>query len=738
MQRSAKALAIGLGTGALGALLVLTPLGLAFEERFGLGWLFWVRGPEAPSAEVVVVSYDRDSSERLGLPDKIRDWPRTVHAEVTDRLASAGASVIAFDVIFERPKSEAEDQAFARAIARSGHVLLYEYLDRTLRPISGGQQAIAGILETEQLRPPLPQLAASAAGLAPFPLPKVPDRVSQFWAFKAGVDERPTLPAVALQRHAMDVHERWVQLLDLAGVGDDLETDPAALADADSLRVYMNRLRARFVADPTLEKRLIERLDNLSEADPQNRLLAALVRLYSGSDSRYLNFYGPPGQVTTIPLHRLLGDSNPLPDVQGRVVFVGQSDLMNLHEDMFPTVYSRADGVDLAGVEIAATAFANLLDGHLLEPLEPPLAALLLVAFGLAVGLVGGLLPALIAVPVALLTAGTYYAGAQFAFGRAGLWLPVALPMLVQLPLGLFTGLLVQYREARRMQANVTRGLRYYVPEKLAHGFAAAARVDPATMREQLFAACMVSDASRFTSLAEGMAPRELTMLLDSYFAILFGAVERHGGVVTDVVGDGMTCIWTAPAPDTDLRARAVRAALEIDLAIAEFNQRIQPHELPTRFGLHCGPVMVGNVGGSGHFVYSVVGDCVNTTARLESLNKQLGTRLLGSAEMLDGLDGLRLRPLGRFRLVGKQEVLALLEVLNDPDAAEIEPALPAFADALAHFQEQRFAEAMKDLEVVLTIRPQDGPAAFYLDRCRYHLAGPSPEEPGVVWLVQK
>ena len=58
----------------------------------------------------------------------------------------------------------------------------------------------------------------------------------------------------------------------------------------------------------------------------------------------------------------------------GRVVFVGQSELINLHEDGFVTVFSRADGVDLSGVEIAATAFANLLDGRLLEPAGPGLS----------------------------------------------------------------------------------------------------------------------------------------------------------------------------------------------------------------------------------------------------------------------------------------------------------------------------------------------------------------------------
>ena len=66
----------------------------------------------------------------------------------------------------------------------------------------------------------------------------------------------------------------------------------------------------------------------------------------------------------------------------------------------------------------------------------------------------------------------------------------------------------------------------------------------------------MVTDASRFTTLAEAMTPAELSEFLDRYFAILFGVVERYGGVVTDVVGDGTTSVWTAPGPERSCRLR--------------------------------------------------------------------------------------------------------------------------------------------------------------------------------------
>ena len=77
---------------------------------------------------------------------------------------------------------------------------------------------------------------------------------------------------------------------------------------------------------------------------------------------------------------------------------------------------------------------------------------------------------------------------------------------------------------------------------------------------------------------------------------------------------------------------------------------------MPTRIGLNAGDAIVGNVGGSGRFAYSVVGDCVNTASRLETLNKQVGTRIIAASAVIDGLDEIVTRPLGRFQLFGKGE----------------------------------------------------------------------------------
>ncbi|HEX6115430.1 MAG TPA: adenylate/guanylate cyclase domain-containing protein [Geminicoccaceae bacterium] len=750
MRSLIRASKTGVAAALVGLLVMLSPFGVALEERFGLSWLFWTRGPLEPPSDVAVVSLDSASGERLGLSAKLREWPRRLYAQLIERLVDAEAAVIVFDLRLDQPREAADDAALAQAIAQAGRVVLFEYLELKNRPMPGPGEARAGVFTSERVHPPIAPFAEAAAGLGPFPLPKVPARVSQFWAFRPGGE--PTLPVVALQRYAATSDRDWRAFLGAAGypASDRLPSEFARLTDPNTLRRYMMDLRKAFRADPGLSARMAEQLaDGTGEAEGR-RVLTALLDAYEGPDSRYLNFYGSAGRVPTVPLHAVLerasepASDQPL-DLGGRVVFVGQSELMNLHDDGFITAFSRADGVDLSGVEIAATAFANFLDGRLLEPPGPGLSVVLLVAFGLAIGGIGGAFHAPIAVPSILFLGGSFYAAAALVFARQNLWLPVVTPLLVQLPLGLLLGLLLQYRDAHRARTNISRAMGYYLPRAVARGFAEEA-LDPSTLKEHVFAVCMLTDASRFTSLAEGMTPAELSEFLDRYFAILFGVVERYGGVVTDVVGDGTTSVWTAPGPERSCRLRACLAALEVSRAIDAFNERNQPRTMPTRIGLNAGAAMVGNVGGSGRFAYSVVGDCVNTASRLETLNKRLGTRIIAAAAVVEGLDEIVTRPLGRFQLFGKGAALAVVEVvgsaaeLRRPETApDFAAALPDFAAALEQFERGCWAAAAQRFDAVLAARPLDGPATFYRKYCEQYLNGTAaPTARGAIRLERK
>ena len=238
------------------------------------------------------------------------------------------------------------------------------------------------------------------------------------------------------------------------------------------------------------------------------------------------------------------------------------------------------------------------------------------------------------------------------------------------------------------------------------------------------------------------MEPAELGALMNRYYAVLFEPVKRHGGLVQDVVGDSMLAIWATTEPDLSLRNRACLAALDIASAVDRFNAGSGRLALPTRIGLHSGRLLLGSVGAMDHYEYRAVGDIVNTATRLEGLNKYLGTRLLVSADVLQGLDGLMSRELGSFLLMGKSRPVVVHELVSR--AADATPAdrerCAIFAGALDAYRRGAWPEAMRLWgEALRAHGGEDGPSRFYLQWCATRATEPaSPGWDGVVRMDQK
>jgi adenylate cyclase len=753
--RLGKGLLLGAVIGVAGALFALTPLGMAFEETVGLTWLFKVRGPVDPPREVAVVGIDRASADALGLPPQPRKWPRSLHARLIDTLVRHGASVIVFDLILDAPGNPVEDATLAKSIRDAGRVVLFEHLERRLQPLTGADGTFTAWVSTEHLRPPLPFLAEAARGLGPFPLPRVPARVSQFWAFKRGAGDVATLPAVALQVYALDAYERWRAMLQEVGAPslDTLPQDVSELTNAAALREVIGTVRTTFKQHPEFALRIAEtanrsndhRLASGADGGRQG-MLDALARLYGGDDSYHLNFYGPPGHIKTIPYHVLITDDAVATaadgfDLAGRCVFVGWSELaIAAKEDGFYTVFSRDDGIELSGVEIAATAFANMLTGIALRPTSPSTTAAMLLVLGLVVGAGASLLPALAAVPLVLFAVVLYAVAAQLAFNGAHVWPPMAIPLLLQVPMALFAGTLGQYLFAQRRRRQATRAIGYYLPQAAVRVLTAS-DVDPRSINKVAYATCLASDAQGFTTVSETMAPGDSAAFLNEYFDALSEPIDRHQVDVREFRADGVMCAWTSPEPEPAVRAQACRAAVEAIEAIDRFNQRHAPLMLPTRIGLHAGEVFVGHSGGGGRFVYSVIGDIANAASRVEGLNKHVGTHLLATGSVVDGIDDLLVRPLGQFRLVGKTAALPIVEILATEDRASDTQrrVCERFAEALEVFRAERWAAAADLFEAVLRDHPADGPSQFLLERCRRYLTTPPPpDESAVIQMEAK
>jgi adenylate cyclase len=232
-------------------------------------------------------------------------------------------------------------------------------------------------------------------------------------------------------------------------------------------------------------------------------------------------------------------------------------------------------------------------------------------------------------------------------------------------------------------------------------------------------AACVITDAERYTGLTEAMEPSAVVELVNRYFDTLFGPVLANGGVVTDVKGDGVLAVWSYAAAGPQLKARVARACLEMLCRVEELNQRYPEHRLPTRLGVDFGPVALAQVGARERFEYRAVGDPVNTASRLQELNKALHTRIVVSDTFAQGVSGYLFRDLGAFQLRGKRNRTRVRELMGpvaDCSARQHELAT-GFSQVMAAIDGGAPSEALRRLQALQKLAPEDGPTRYYLQR---------------------
>lgn len=747
MTTALKGLALGLMVALAGTLVTLTPQGRFLEQDIGLSWLYQLRGAVPPPEEVVVIAIDRESAAKLNLADRVSRWPRSLHARLIDKLAQAGARVIALDLTFDTPSLDLEqDRALAAAMRRARNVALVALLQRD--SIASTKAAGAPSVSIERLVPPIPLLASAASTFAPFVLPKS-ERVDAYWTFRPGAGDNPTLPVAAFQIYALQAYEEFAELWRQAGAPSAawLPAKRDALAEPGAVRAFAVKLRTTLASDPALAERMLKLLRSTSEREMSShnkRIVSALLTLYNADEWRYLNFYGPPRTIRTVHYYRVLQELRlldahaPIASGQdgfaGKAVFVGVSENTELEQDRtrddYRTVYSRADGVNISGVEIAATAFANIMDDRALRPLGFPWNLAFIMVWGLSAGTFCRHARVSAAAAGLAMAGGLYLLVAYWQFQQFGYWLPLLVPLAVQLPMALFAAVLLGYRDARRERERIKRLFGTFLPRAAVDRLAKS--VGPITSADQLlFGVCLATDMENSTALAEELDPKRLSAVMNDYYAALFRPVERHGGAVSEVVGDAMLAIWAGASTHAALRRQACHAALDIADLMDCRSDVSKGEPFPTRVGLHAGEMLLGSVGAGAHYRYGVVGEIVSTATRIEGLGKYLGVRLLASETVVEGLDDILARPLGSFLLSGKSKALQICQPLARTSVANSEQRwlCEAFRSALAAYDSGRWREAGEIFARILKSLPDDGPARFYLGLCK-HFAIESPPQP--------
>jgi adenylate cyclase len=274
-------------------------------------------------------------------------------------------------------------------------------------------------------------------------------------------------------------------------------------------------------------------------------------------------------------------------------------------------------------------------------------------------------------------------------------------------------------KEARARQAAAERAhaslSRYFSPNLALSLAADANALAPGGERREI--ATLFTDIEGFTPLVESLDPGQLASLLSGYLEGMTEIVFAHEGTVAKIIGDAIHVLFGAPGDQPDAASRAICCALALDARSETYRQEWKARGVAlgaTRVGVHAGPAIVGNFGGGRLFDYTAYGDTINVAARLEAVNKQLGTRICVSAAAAERAEGFFGRPVGDLVLRGRSEPLRAFEPLPEADRSSSHTL--AYLKAFAKL-EANDSDALAAFAALIGDRPRDALAQYHLRR---------------------
>ena len=253
------------------------------------------------------------------------------------------------------------------------------------------------------------------------------------------------------------------------------------------------------------------------------------------------------------------------------------------------------------------------------------------------------------------------------------------------------------------------------------------------------------SDVAKFSTISEKLAPHELVSLLNEYLSEMTDIILDSGGTIDKYEGDAIIAFFGAPQHFEDHAMRCCMAAIEQQkkLAIMQEEWRKAGKDVLTiRIGINTGVAVIGNMGSRTRFNYTMMGDSVNLTSRLEGANKAYNTSAMISGSTYDYVkDAIEARKLDIIRVVGKKEPVSVYELLDVKGALsdDMYELLNKYNMGLELYNARQWKKAQDEFKKALKILPDDGPSLTYAKRCGIYAVNPPPKDwEGVFQLEEK
>ena len=622
--------------------------------------------PAAPDAPVLIVDIDEASLRRFGQ----WPWPRDRIADAVGRLADLGAAAVTLDIVFNEPDRTSPDQVIAAWPAmrdapaaaplreRSHDAILAAALARA--PSVLGFALSDGVAE----RPPV------KAGFAEIGAPAMPFVAS----FAGAVPPLPALAAAAAGAGAVN----WIPDRDLV-----VRRVPLVLSGGSTL-----------VPSLALETlRVAQRATTITlRATPAglNALKVGEITVPTDETGSVQVRYAGSAAVRTLPFWRLMEPGGVTrADIAGKIVLVGIS------AAALGDIRATPLDSSVPGIHVHAEVIEQILSGrHLVRPDFADGVELVVLLLGAVAATILGrrLRPFPAALSVLALCAGVWLLSWR-AFSDMGLLFDPAVAS-VTLCAAYLVATVLGYNRTEGERRQIRAAFSHYVAPEVVRTIVdnpgllqLGGQTKPLTI--------LFFDLRGFTARAESMPAERVIRFLNAVHTPLTQAVLDERGTIDKFIGDGLMAFWNAPLDVPDHAGHACRAALRMAATLPRIEAALAAESDPSQdtaepiglgIGIHTGLACVGNMGSAQRFDYSIVGDAVNTAARLEPLTKVYGVPVLVSQDVAEAADGFVFATVDRLRLRGQARETRVLALLGARDAmpGETEAFLAAHEAAFA------------------------------------------------------
>jgi len=243
------------------------------------------------------------------------------------------------------------------------------------------------------------------------------------------------------------------------------------------------------------------------------------------------------------------------------------------------------------------------------------------------------------------------------------------------------------------------------------------------------------SDIADFTSIAESLAPETLVENLCVYFETISKTIIENKGTIDKYIGDSVMAFWGAPMQIENHAEKACRSAILVRNNLQSLFRQWENQGRPifsTRIGIHTGNVIVGNMGYIDRLNYTVIGDSVNITSRLEGINKLYKTDIIVSEFTQEQCkDDFEFRFLDKITVKGRDQWIKIYELISFKNdiSKSLKQLFQYYEKGMACYFEQNWNEGLKYFNHILKYKPNDNPSIIMRDRCLMYQKNPPPAD---------